>query len=782
MKVSITAVLLNKLIEQMRFSTTYPKRIIRFIFLLSVLSLFSANEAKGQSPCDLSNFTSAYILNNNDYPYFSASSGITVDRILVGGGTSNNFNYNCNAQTFSTASPAMYLNGPSPSQSLTFIFSQPVTSFSIVVNGTNTSEEFYFATATGSIQLSNFCTAGFSSFNGNTALLCFATGSATGTLITINNPTGSTSYTMTHNGVGYGSRYALLDCFVGLTVPNNNFTATNLCSGDSTVFDPTFVSTPDSVLWNFDDPGSGLANASTDTMPSHLFTAPGTYNVSLTSYIAGNPSTTSQSITINPSPIITATNTGPYCPGEAVTVNETGGAATSWSWTTNGSGIISNSTGQTTNASNVSDGDIFTVIGTDANGCIDSAQTTIVFSPTPLVIASNAGPYCAGDTVELFETGGDGVSWSWSTSGFGTIVSTNNQSPIVLNASDGDIFTVIVTGSNGCIDTTQTVVSMNPPPFVLAENTGPYCEGDTVFLNEIGGVATTWSWTTSGQGNISNNSAQNPFVTGALDLEIFTVTVTDAIGCTASAETAVIFTTTPQVIATNSGPYCSGDPITVYESGGDADFWQWTSNGSATFGAETNQTTTVFDAVDGEMIVVFASNQYGCTNSDTTYLSIAPTPIINFGPDTSICVENPYVLNAYFENATYLWQDSSTNATFTVSEPGTYWVIVTAGSCASGDEIMIESHECESEVIMPNVFTPNNDGINDILTPAYSKGLASMHTLIFNRWGNLVFESNDLQIGWNGGDLVEGTYTFVIDYVGKDGVSNTQHGYITLTR
>lgn len=746
--------------------------ILFFIFCFSHTSF-------AQSPCDLGNFTSAYILNANDYPYTSVGSGITVDYVLVGGGTINNFNYDCNGQTFSTASPAFWLNGPAPSQSLTYNFSVPVTSFSVVVNGTNLGEEFYFAAATGSVQVTNFCTANFASINGGTGLICNNAPNATGTLITVENPVGSTSYTLTHNGVGAGSRYALLDCIVGI---QPGFTASNFCAGDTTIFSLTQPFLGDSLIWNFDDPGSGLANTSTDTMPTHIYANAGSYDVTLITYDSGLSDTFTNTIVINPLPNVVATNTGPYCVGDPISLSETGGDAVSWSWTSSGSAGIVTATSQSPNVYNGSNGETFTVTVEDANGCIDTAQTTIVINPLPIVSATNNGPICAGDTLIVSETGGAATSWTWTSNGFSTIANPSNQSSEVVGAMNTETFIVTVMDANGCSDTAHTIVTVNPLPLVNAENSGPYCAGDPITLNESGGEATSWSWTSNGSAVITTSTSQSPVITNAVNGEIFTVVVQNSIGCVNSDQTTLVINSLPEMNATNSGPYCEGDTVSVNETGGDAVSWQWSTNGSSAIGNSSAQSTEIYGAINGEILIVTGMDANGCENSDTTILSITPLPIVNLGEDAELCYGNVLVLNASTSNGTYEWQDGSTNASFSVTDAGNYWVIVTVNNCSSYDEINVEIVDCEAIVEMPNVFTPNNDGANDLFIPVINKGVASMHTMIFNRWGNLVYETNDPNIEWNGGDLNEGTYFWLLKITDLKGQETKKHGFVNLVR
>lgn len=160
--------------------------------------------------CNMTNYSSAFIIPATSYPYFSSSSGLTISATTANVPTLSNTSYSCNGNTFATATPAWWIN--SSTGVITLTFSSPVSNFTVAVNGTNDTELFTFTAATGSVNLTNFCTAGFTLQGAGNQLL-YSGGSASGTIISINNPTGSLQYTMTHNGLGSGSRIALLDCF-----------------------------------------------------------------------------------------------------------------------------------------------------------------------------------------------------------------------------------------------------------------------------------------------------------------------------------------------------------------------------------------------------------------------------------------------------------------------------------------------------------------------------------------------------------------------------------------
>ncbi|MCW8896555.1 MAG: hypothetical protein OQJ96_04010, partial [Flavobacteriales bacterium] len=231
---------------------------LKLIILLMVFPLITM----AQSPCNLSNYGSAYGIPATGYPYFSPGTGITVSASTAGGvSTLSNFSYTCNSQTFNTAAPAWWLNNAG--QSITLTFSAPVSSITLIFNGTNSCEEFYFASNCGTVSLSNYCTSGYSSINGGTGLL-YNGASTSGNIVTVNVAGGATVFTLTHNGCGAGSRIGLLDCFVpatggGSTVINQPANIT-VCNGAS-VPASAFTSTPAGATfaWTNSNTAIGLA-------------------------------------------------------------------------------------------------------------------------------------------------------------------------------------------------------------------------------------------------------------------------------------------------------------------------------------------------------------------------------------------------------------------------------------------------------------------------------------------------------------------------------------------
>lgn len=165
---------------------------------------------------------------------------------------------------------------------------------------------------------------------------------------------------------------------------------------------------------------------------------------------------------------------------------------------------------------------------------------------------------------------------------------------------------------------------------------------------------------------------------------------------------------------------------------------------------------------------------------EDAYFSVYP----NLGNDTILCsiLSEQLVLDAQADLPNYLWNTGETTATIVVATPGLYWVTSTTECLERSDTILVTS--C-SFIDVPNAFTPNGDGINDWLTVLCSDCEAFQSLVIYNRWGEQVFETNDYNIGWDGNWNNEsqplGSYAFVLSYF-DGGVLSYKKGHITLVR
>lgn len=197
---------------------------------------------------------------------------------------------------------------------------------------------------------------------------------------------------------------------------------------------------------------------------------------------------------------------------------------------------------------------------------------------------------------------------------------------------------------------------------------------------------------------------------------------------------------------------------------------------------ESSSSVSVSEA--GTYYVTYSKN---CdTYTDTIHVTIDPWLLVypDLGPDTIICellAEN-LVLDAGADLPDYLWNTGATTPTITVTQDGEYWVQSATECLVRSDTILVSP--CVF-LDVPNAFTPNGDGVNDFFTTVCSNCDAFLSLAIFNRWGQMVFETNDHSVGWDGKFQGEeqpmGTYVYVLRYMdgGKEAVTQ---GSLTLIR
>jgi gliding motility-associated-like protein len=407
---------------------------------------------------------------------------------------------------------------------------------------------------------------------------------------------------------------------------------------------------------------------------------------------------------------------------------------------------------------------------TDANGCSGSGTATITVNPLPVVDAGTYNPICAdASNLPLVGTPAGGTF-------SGTGVTANAFDP----SANTQTVTYTYTNANGCVNTdvaTITVVQLTPSN---AGTYSPVCiDAANVVLN-----GTPAGGTFTGTG----------VTAGTFDPSVGTQTVTytysDAIGCTTSATATIVVNPLPVVGAGAAQVICEGTTVTLNGTG--ATTYTWSG------GALNGQAFT--PSVGQNVYTVSGTNANGCVSTATVNVNVLPFPIASVTSDVQ--TGNP-VLNVNFANGSqfgtsYEWDFGNGNTytsnltdstTQSYAEPGTYIVTLIAsnGLCSSVDSLeIIVLPFGDPEVIVPNVFSPNDDGVNDIffLQHLYTE---KIYIVILNRWGDVVFETTDPDPQWNGSTpngnkVTDGVYFYKYVATGINGVEINGHGDVTVVR
>ena len=401
---------------------------------------------------------------------------------------------------------------------------------------------------------------------------------------------------------------------------------------------------------------------------------------------------------------------------------------------------------------------------TDDNGCTFT-DTVSITEPTALQHSiTTTDVLCNGETTgtaTLDTTGGTPpytIDWQ-------------GQDPAALSAGN---YIVLVTDANGC-DSTLSYTIAEPTALTLDTSiTNTTCNGFTdgsITISTTGGTAPySYSWSTG---------AATSTLT-SLGAGTYSVTVTDDNGCTDSITATITDPALFAVTISGDGTLCQGDSTVLTADNGDTFSW---------FTGESTQDIIFYPSKD--TLAWVTAMEGPCSASDTMALTVYPLTVVYAGADTIIDYGTTITLNS---NAvgTYYWYPadglSCTSCESPVASPETditYYLEVTdSNGCVALDSIIITVN-FETDPFVANIFSPNGDGLNDIL---HVNGLTGDDFLfrIYDRWGNILFESSDQGQGWDGssaGKLVNsGEYVYTYSFKDNNGNSIKGHGSVTLVR
>ncbi|MBO9571744.1 MAG: gliding motility-associated C-terminal domain-containing protein [Chitinophagaceae bacterium] len=190
-------------------------------------------------------------------------------------------------------------------------------------------------------------------------------------------------------------------------------------------------------------------------------------------------------------------------------------------------------------------------------------------------------------------------------------------------------------------------------------------------------------------------------------------------------------------------------------------------------------------AVNARGLYIVTVSNGTCTAKDSVQVNYIKKPVFNLGEDKMFCNGDIITLGNQLDNIySYLWEDGSTSAKRTVNKPGTFR-LTASNECGSfTDEVVVLPGGCK--LAIPNAFTPDGDGKNDVFKISKTYGLSSFYMQVFNRWGHKIFESRDQSQGWNGTlagkNCDVGSYAYIISYRIDDGTPVTLKGTVTLIR
>lgn len=466
-------------------------------------------------------------------------------------------------------------------------------------------------------------------------------------------------------------------------------------------------------------------------------------------------------VDVTPLPTVTITPASiGICPGETKTLTATANTAVTYTW----------STGESNDVIYVDFSGVGPYTVSVSNQCSIATATANVYTPGPapsITIVPTPTVLCPNQTATLTITGGDGI-YNWNT---GATTKTITVNP------PGGIYTATLTNNCGTPTTSIQFLESPNPTVTVTPNSPTLCPGAVVTLTASGNT-----------GNYLWNSTETSSVITVSNSGVKTVSVTNACGIDTASVNVVDISFPPLALTANSLTICQGEVATLTVTGGvplttgGAIIYNWSNNSANTSSVQTT---------NGGVITV--SNTNVC-NTQTASINVSITVLsadILANPTSG---SDPLLVN-FTDNSvgalTYNWNfgNGAGASTQTVSpqsynESGSYWayLTVTNGTCESIDSIMIMV-ELPPEIIIPNVFTPNSDNVNDIFKIT-ALNIKEFNCTIYDRWGLKMYYWEDVTKGWDGKkdgkNVPDGTYFYILNSKDINGKEINKQGSVNL--
>jgi len=536
-----------------------------------------------------------------------------------------------------------------------------------------------------------------------------------------------------------------------------------------------------------------------------------TYTVTGTD-LNGCENTDDVQVVFNPLPLTNAGTDISVCDGTSVTLTGTGASTYSWD------NAILNGIPFTPSVGTIT----YTVSGTSSAGCTatDVVDVTVNPNPTPSIVGTLV--YCVGFPTTL-SANTTYASYNWSTgsssntsnatvannpisltvtNNFGcqgqsvavnttelaniitntTVTICQGQSTIIhgITQTTAGTYTQNFTSPSGCDSISNVQLIVTPLPTINAGNDQTLCVGNSSILTATGGSNYSWN----------NNVLNGVSFTPPLGINTYTVTGYGPTGCVNTDQ--VVINVMPLPIIAFSPDLTTGcTPLTVNFTNNNPNTTNcvWTmSDGTILNGCGT--VTNTFETIECYDITLTATDNFGCTNSLTTtnLVCVEAPPTASFNGTPTIL--NEYDSEVNFHNttvggATYLWDFGDNSGTSTLVNPehdyaeagvGSYLVTLIAYSPTGCSDTTTRSIQLLEDLIyyIPNTFTPDDDMYNQLFKPVFTSGYDPFDytMLIYNRWGEVLFESHNAEFGWDGtyganGLVKEGVYTWKIEFKTK---------------
>lgn len=425
------------------------------------------------------------------------------------------------------------------------------------------------------------------------------------------------------------------------------------------------------------------------------------------------------------------------------------------------------------------------LIATDTKGCRDTIIKPVnIIDKPPLTLSFRDTLICINDKLMLQATGNGNFSWTPAVN----VSNPNTATPTVSPSSTSTYFVTL--DDNGCLNKDSVKVNVVPLVTLQTMNDTIICRGDTIQLRIISD-GLQYAWTPMQL--VSNPIIKNPFIATTNAQTTFTVKATIG-GCSATKNINVTTVPYPYVNAGEDFSICY-NTLAQLNGTTDGNSWNWSPGNNLNNATILNPTGYPSRSTD---FILTAFDTKGCPkpSRDTVSVKVLPKINVSAGRDTAVVAGQPLQLNA-IGGIRYDWSPPDNLTAINIPNPIAIFslnseairykvVAFSEEGCKDSAFINVKIFKTKPTIFVPTAFTPNSDGLNDILRPI----AVGIHTIeyfnIYNRWGQLLFSGNSNGIGWDGriNGILQTTGTFVwtakaIDYTGA---SYFQKGVVTLIR
>lgn len=396
--------------------------------------------------------------------------------------------------------------------------------------------------------------------------------------------------------------------------------------------------------------------------------------------------------------------------------------------------------------------------GLDINNGIDACAC---LNPIQFLKSAQPPAVCAGDTVTFNFSIINETTNTFSNIDFSDILQTGLELiELPSNNFGGTVSTFPLAGNNTVLNITGMEIPPDTSFFTIK----------AIALGNPNGIATVT--------NIARIEGFFPSWESAVDSN-------DPITAEDGDPTDVVISPSPllEFEIEVSDATCEGSPLTLFANVPTPGEYVW-ENPIGGFFYEQDYSQGFPNLYDSGIYNITFTDSFGCIIDTFVNVEIYPSPTVNLGNDSMVCLREPITISAGIQDE-YLWQDGSTNAFFIVENYGTYAVeVMNDFGCSHLDSITFTSG-CPTELFVPNAFSPNDDSHNDFFR-AYGLDVIQFNMKVFDRWGALLFESNDLERGWDGffkgKRKQEGVYVWTIEATFLQGKTVKLAGDVTLLK